>query len=40
MASEFGNIDITKENGVLTIEIGRLDDATHEGLSKVFRARS
>ncbi len=38
MASEFGNIDITEENGVFTIEIGRLDDATHEGLSKVFRA--
>jgi enoyl-CoA hydratase len=38
MASQFGNIDITEENGVFTIEIGRLDDATHEGLSKVFRA--
>ena len=40
MAREFGNIDITEENGVFTIEVGRLDDATHEGLSKVFRVCS
>ncbi|MGJ9411127.1 enoyl-CoA hydratase/isomerase family protein [Aeromicrobium sp. CF4.19] len=37
MANELGNIDITEEAGVLTIEVGRLDDATHEGLAKVFR---
>ena len=37
MATKLGNIDITEENGVFTIEIGRLDDATHEGLAKVFR---
>jgi len=38
VASGFGNIDISDENGVYTIEIGRLDDATHEGLARVFRA--
>lgn len=37
MATELGNIDIIEENGVFTIEVGRLDDATHEGLAKVFR---
>lgn len=35
--TNLGNIDIREENGVLTIEVGRLDDATHEGLAKVFR---
>lgn len=37
MAIELGNIDIIEENGVFTIAVGRLDDATHEGLAKVFR---
>ena len=32
-----GNITTTLENGVFTIEIGRLDGATHAGLAKVFR---
>ena len=39
VASAFGNIDITEANGVYTIEVGRLDDATHEGLSKSFAQR-
>jgi enoyl-CoA hydratase len=37
MTTELGNIDIIEERGVFTIEVGRLDDATHEGLAKVFR---
>jgi enoyl-CoA hydratase len=37
MTTELGNIDIIEEGGVFTIEVGRLDDATHEGLAKVFR---
>lgn len=37
MSIELGNIDITEKDGVFTIEVGRLDDATHEGLAKVFR---
>src|SRR5690348_9982199 len=32
-----GNITTTLENGVFTIEIGRLDGPTHAGLAKVFR---
>jgi enoyl-CoA hydratase len=34
---ELGNITTTLENGVFTIEIGRLDGPTHAGLAKVFR---
>jgi enoyl-CoA hydratase len=37
VVNNLGNIDITEEKGVFTIEVGRLDDATHEGLAKVFR---
>lgn len=37
MTQELGNIETTEENGVFTIEIGRLDDDTHRGLSRVFR---
>jgi enoyl-CoA hydratase len=36
--SEFGDIDVRIEDDVFTIEIGRLDAATHNGLSRVFRA--
>lgn len=35
--SEYGQIDVTLENGVFTIEIGGLDAATHRGLARVFR---
>lgn len=35
--NELGNIEIIEKDGVFTIEIGRLDDATHTGLAKVFR---
>jgi enoyl-CoA hydratase len=38
MYNDFGNIDVLIENDVFTIEIGRLDSATHAGLAKVFRA--
>lgn len=36
--SEFGNVEVSIEDDVFTIEIGVLDDATHNGLSRVFRA--
>lgn len=35
--SGLGNITTTLTDGVFTISIGRLDDATHEGLARVFR---
>lgn len=34
---DLGQIDVSHENGVFTIEIGVLDGPTHAGLSKVFR---
>lgn len=37
MSYKLGNITTTEESGVYTISIGRLDDATHEGLARVFR---
>lgn len=35
--SEYGQIDVTLENGVFIIEIGGLNAATHRGLARVFR---
>jgi enoyl-CoA hydratase len=35
--SDYGQLDVTLENGVFTIEIGGLDDATHAAFSRVFR---
>lgn len=37
MYDDFGQLDITNENGVFTIEVGGLDGPTHAGLSKIFR---
>ncbi|MCT2107438.1 enoyl-CoA hydratase [Dietzia sp. HMSC21D01] len=37
MTVNLGNITTAEKDGVFTIEVGRLDDATHEGLAKVFR---
>ena len=36
--SEYGQIEITIENGVFTIEIGGLDADTHRGIARSFRA--
>lgn len=36
--SEYGQIEITLENGVFTIEIGGLDGDTHRGIARSFRA--
>ncbi len=36
--SEYGQIEITIENGVFTIEIGGLDGDTHRGIARSFRA--
>lgn len=35
--SGYGNINLTLEDEVLTIEIGRIDGETHRGLARVFR---
>ncbi|MFB9858732.1 enoyl-CoA hydratase/isomerase family protein [Paenarthrobacter aurescens] len=35
--SDYGDINFTIEDDVLTIEIGTIDGATHEGLARVFR---
>jgi enoyl-CoA hydratase len=35
--SDYGDINYTIEDDVLTIEIGTIDGATHEGLARVFR---
>ena len=36
--SEYGQIEITIENGVFTIDIGGLDADTHRGIARSFRA--
>lgn len=38
MYDDFGQIHVSIDNDVFTIEIGGLDSATHAGLAKVFRA--
>ena len=35
--SEYGQIDVTLEDDVFTIEIGGVDAATHNGMARVFR---
>jgi len=34
---DYGQIDVTVEDDVMTIEIGMIDGATHAGLARVFR---
>jgi enoyl-CoA hydratase len=35
--TDYGDIDFTIEDDVLTIEIGKIDGPTHEGLARIFR---